>query len=92
MRGWAAALSTNSRTPYLARFYRAIQKPISQRFQRGYNLLMRKLWFKSKTFGWRWTPATWEGWVIVIGYAGVIALAAFVFLHNKPVYPRRAGG
>lgn len=22
-------------------------------------------WFKAKWFGWGWTPATWQGWVVV---------------------------
>ena len=34
------------------------------------------LWFKRKLFGWGWTPATWQGWVVVaIG----IAIMAFGF-------------
>lgn len=28
----------------------------------------RKLWFKRKTFGWGWTPCSWEGWAITLGY------------------------
>jgi hypothetical protein len=23
-----------------------------------------KLWFRRKTYGWGWTPITWEGWLI----------------------------
>ncbi len=29
---------------------------------------MHKLWFKRKLYGWGWTPATWEGWVITVFY------------------------
>ncbi|MFC1722260.1 hypothetical protein ACFL0C_01280 [Patescibacteria group bacterium] len=25
-------------------------------------------WFKSKWFGWGWTPAKWQGWVVTITY------------------------
>ena len=23
-----------------------------------------KLWFRRKTYGWGWTPITWEGWFV----------------------------
>ena len=26
--------------------------------------MKNKLWFKRKTYGWGWTPVTWEGWAI----------------------------
>lgn len=29
-------------------------------------------WFRAKTFGWGWTPATWQGWAIVAIYLYVI--------------------
>ncbi len=28
----------------------------------------KNLWFKSKKYGWGWTPATWQGWAIIIIY------------------------
>jgi hypothetical protein len=32
------------------------------------------LWFKRKLYGWGWTPATWQGWVVMaIGLAIVFA-------------------
>jgi uncharacterized membrane protein YhaH (DUF805 family) len=24
---------------------------------------MKKLWFKRKSYGWGWTPSSWEGWL-----------------------------
>ncbi len=30
-------------------------------------------WFGPKSFGWGWTPVTWEGWVVVLGIVVVIA-------------------
>lgn len=27
-----------------------------------------KLWFKAKTYGWGWTPSSWEGWLVVVLY------------------------
>ena len=29
---------------------------------------MKKIWFKNKTYGWGWTPASWEGWVVLFTY------------------------
>ena len=33
-------------------------------------------WFRPKRFGFGWTPATWEGWVVT---AAVAALAVSLF-------------
>jgi len=24
------------------------------------------LWFKRKTYGWGWAPATWQGWLVFL--------------------------
>jgi hypothetical protein len=37
---------------------------------------MAKYWFKRKTYGWGWTPSTWEGWFITIMY---IMAALYIF-------------
>ena len=29
-------------------------------------------WFKRKTYGWGWTPATREGWLVTVGFMGLI--------------------
>ena len=26
---------------------------------------MKKIWFKTKRYGWGWVPITWEGWLSV---------------------------
>lgn len=36
----------------------------------------RRPWFRPKRFGFGWTPATWQGWLVTIGGAGLIALVA----------------
>jgi hypothetical protein len=28
----------------------------------------KKLWFKAKSYGWGWTPSSWEGWVVIALY------------------------
>lgn len=34
------------------------------------------LWFKRKTYGWGWTPMTWQGWVVTLVYVGLLLLFA----------------
>lgn len=34
-------------------------------------------WFKRKLYGWGWTPARWQGWLVVLVF---IALAAGDFV------------
>ncbi len=34
---------------------------------------MKKVWFKAKRYGWGWTPSSWQGWVIMLAYAVVLA-------------------
>ncbi|MCX6715203.1 MAG: hypothetical protein NTX72_05330 [Candidatus Uhrbacteria bacterium] len=29
---------------------------------------MKKLWFKAKQYGWGWYPATWQGWLVLLGF------------------------
>jgi hypothetical protein len=36
----------------------------------------QKLWFKAKTYGWGWTPATWQGWLVLALYLVCVAYYA----------------
>ncbi len=27
-----------------------------------------KLWFKSKLYGWGWTPTSWQGWLVTTAW------------------------
>jgi hypothetical protein len=36
----------------------------------------KKLWFKSKSYGWGWYPVTWQGWIITLVY---IVFLAYIF-------------
>lgn len=29
------------------------------------NIKSNKLWFRSKTYGYGWTPCSWQGWVVL---------------------------
>lgn len=31
-------------------------------------------WFKAKLYGWGWTPATWQGWLVVLLFITLILL------------------
>jgi hypothetical protein len=47
---------------------------------------MERLWFKAKSYGWGWTPVTWQAWIVILIYVGTIAAAAFVFLRPVPTH------
>ncbi len=36
-----------------------------------------RYWFKRKLYGWGWTPATWEGWVSILVFLGLLVFNAF---------------
>jgi len=44
---------------------------------------MQKLWFAAKTYGWGWTPCSWEGWLITIAAAASIGMNVAA-ASNKP--------
>jgi len=33
-----------------------------------------RMWFKAKRYGYGWYPATWEGWVVTLGYCALVLL------------------
>jgi hypothetical protein len=39
-------------------------------------------WFKRKLFGWGWVPATWQGWVVILIFLGLIFWIAIDFSHT----------
>ncbi len=36
-------------------------------------------WFARKTFGWGWTPASWQGWLVTGGFLAIVFLLGRVF-------------
>jgi hypothetical protein len=45
----------------------------------------KDLWFVAKTYGWGWTPATWQGWLISGVAAFLIAWDSAIFVNiEKP--------
>ncbi len=48
-----------------------------------YNTCMsNKLWFKAKRYGWGWTPATWEGWLVLVDFIVLFAAGEFIFMQR----------
>ncbi|HEY4503024.1 MAG TPA: hypothetical protein VJC14_01120 [Candidatus Paceibacterota bacterium] len=41
-------------------------------------------WFKRKLYGWGWTPATWQGWLITFVYLALIILFSLTIDDNSP--------
>ncbi len=37
-----------------------------------------KLWFRAKRYGYGWTPATWQGWLITLVFALLIGLVGVI--------------
>lgn len=47
--------------------------------------MTKKLWFKAKTYGWGWTPCSWEGWLVTGVYVALIVLLALTLDEASPV-------
>ena len=40
----------------------------------------RNYWFRAKRYGWGWgLPSSWHGWVVFIGFIGLLVAGAFLF-------------
>lgn len=39
----------------------------------------KRLWFKRRTFGYGWTPVTWEGWTATIIYIVILIFGFYLF-------------
>jgi hypothetical protein len=37
-------------------------------------MVKNNYWFKAKRYGWGWYPSTWQGWLVMVLYAGVLVL------------------
>lgn len=38
-----------------------------------------QFWFKRKLYGWGWTPATWQGWMIMGAYLLLVICLALAY-------------
>jgi len=41
-------------------------------------------WFKRRLFGWGWTPARWQGWVVVLVWLFAVMFFAFTIDESSP--------
>ena len=51
----------------------------------------RSIWFRAKSFGWGWYPATWQGWAITLLYLVLYTLSGLVFVFMTPDAVRAGG-
>lgn len=35
---------------------------------------MKTLWFRNKTYGWGWYPATWQGWTVLAVFIALLVV------------------
>jgi len=53
---------------------------------------MARLWFRAKRYGWGWTPASIEGWLVMAAFLVAVVLDAAVLIYRvrHGVSPRQA--
>jgi hypothetical protein len=45
--------------------------------------MQKHRWFATKTYGWGWTPITWQGWACIAGFVTIEILAALLLLQEQ---------
>ncbi|MFA5249324.1 MAG: hypothetical protein WC397_02185 [Candidatus Paceibacterota bacterium] len=46
----------------------------------------KKYWFKAKTYGYGWYPATWQGWLILSVYLVILGVLVYILQTNVVKY------
>src|SRR3989338_4594541 len=41
-------------------------------------------WFRARLYGWGWTPATWQGWLVLAIWFALVLFFAFTIDENSP--------
>ena len=45
-------------------------------------------WFPAKRYGWGWgLPVTWQGWIVLVAFAGLLSAGFLVFPPNREMGP-----
>ena len=44
----------------------------------------KKYWLRAKWYGWGWTPATWQGWLVTLIYVVLIIFFSSTIDENSP--------
>jgi hypothetical protein len=47
--------------------------------------MKRPIWFVRKTYGYGWTPATWQGWLVIAVWIGLI-IGSYFWLKQSTQY------
>jgi hypothetical protein len=43
-----------------------------------------RYWFRARDYGWGWTPATWQGWTVMLAYMfGIAGWLAYHYAHQE---------
>lgn len=50
------------------------------------DLAGRKPWFKPRTFGYGWTPASWEGWAVTLVWMVVSGGGVVWLVRHHPLW------
>jgi len=37
---------------------------------------MKEYWFKAKRYGYGWSPASWQGWLVMIAWVAIVVYCA----------------
>lgn len=45
-----------------------------------------KLWFRAKSYGWGWTPASWEGWAVTTLFICSVIFGAAIIVDVSPKF------
>jgi hypothetical protein len=48
----------------------------------------KPIWFRAKTYGWGWTPSTWQGWLAIAVYVVLIEASTLALLWRHATMPR----
>ena len=43
---------------------------------------MEKPWFKARSYGWGWTPASAEGWIVMAVFLAVVIGSVLYLVHR----------
>jgi len=46
--------------------------------------MTKPIWFKAKTYGWGWYPATWQGWLVTFAYVLIAVALGLTLDENSP--------
>ena len=47
----------------------------------------RTPWFRPKSYGWGATPITWQGWLLLVAYIGLVAVLGMLTLKREHTEP-----